>query len=122
MKINKNKNYYQLGVALIYSLAAFTPLDLFEAFNSNVELISPGIALVQVIGYISCFSIVFDYANSKYLKKFPWILMAISLAGAFLTPFYLYDDFWAMAIQIIRQGFCLVYAGYIANLFSRESS
>ena len=122
MKIDKNKNYYQLGVALIYSLAAFTPLDLLEAFNSNGELISPGIALFQVITYISCFSIVFDYANSKYLKKFPYILMAISLGGAFLTPFYFYDDIWAMVIQIMRQGFCLIYAGYISNLFTRQKS
>ena len=122
MKINKNKNYYQIGIALIYSLAAFTPLDFFEAFNSNGDLISPGTALLQVICYISCFSFAFDYANSKYLKKFPWILMAISLGGAFLTPFYLYDNFWAMAIQIMRQGFCLVYAIYITNLFSRGNS
>tara|TARA_B100000287_G_scaffold163080_1_gene153843 strand:+ start:298 stop:666 length:369 start_codon:yes stop_codon:yes gene_type:complete len=122
MKINKNKNYYQLGIALIYSIAAFTPLDLFEAFNSNGELISPGIALIQVISYVCCFSIVFDYANSKYLKKFPYLLMAISLGGAFLTPFYLYDDIWAMAIQIMRQGFCLIFAVYIANLFSRDNS
>ena len=60
--------------------------------------------------------------NSKYLKKFPYLLMAISLGGAFLTPFYLYDDIWAMAIQIMRQGFCLIFAVYIANLFSRDNS
>ena len=66
MKIDKNKNYYQLGIASIYSIAVFTPLDLFEAFNSNGELISPGNALFQVISYVALFSMVFDYANSKY--------------------------------------------------------
>ena len=118
MKINKNKNYYQLGIAFIYSIAVFTPLDLFEAFYSNGVLISPGTALLQVISYVALFSIVFDYANSKYLKKFPYLLMAISLGGAFLTPFYFYDGFWAMAIQIMRKGFCLILAGFIADLFS----
>ena len=116
--MKKTNSRYQLGAALFLSIAVLTPLEFFDAFDSNGFLIAPGILVLQVGAYITGFYFAIYYINSKYMKKFPWLLMVISLTGAFLTPFYNYSGFWIMIIQIMRKVFC----GVLAILIYESSS
>ena len=116
--MKKPNSRYQLGTALLLSIAVLTPLEFFGAFDSNGSLIAPGMLILQIGAYINGFYFAIYYINSKYMKKFPWLLMVISLAGAFLTPFYEYSGFWIMIIQIMRKVFC----GVLAILIYESSS
>ena len=115
------KSFYQVGVGLFYSIAVLTPIDFFEAFDSNGVLIRPGMMLFQIFAYVCCIWFTLDYLNSKYLKKFPWIIMTISIVGLFIIPFYYFYGFWAMLIQIIRKIFCLGIAIALYDFYYKEN-